>query len=411
MAKFAQILALLILCLAQSAFGAAKIVKELPNELIVESSAKYMLGDNDTRIDARNISLNEAKRAASELAGTQVKSELVIENDQILKDQITIVAASFMTIEVIKEAMTTSQEGRSVMEVTIRARLDKSAIRSKFDTYRGDDKRKNELSSIQAENSRLQNELTSLNAELSKIRNAANDGSVSSKPRAELVARRDVVISSLEENQGQVRRVFEKGTLLSMAKKSGDAYQTALDILDKQVIGYIKNNTKIKLGEPEFRDNGNGTYDVLVGVQWSADPNPAINKLKEYFIFKELNSRNKSLVIRDFENINEKQKLPYTENLFVKLMNYKIILRIDVGGKSANLTIASPYSGSFRERSYHWLPSGSGNDQLKVGTWEVKVDDEQNPVVIKNVPENLLREQSAINAQVVLIDHSVREKK
>ncbi|MEI7843846.1 MAG: hypothetical protein WCI39_12550, partial [Gallionellaceae bacterium] len=232
MNKLTRILLLLTLSVTQPAFGAAKIVKQLPNELIVESSAKYVLGDNDTRIDARNIALNEAKRAASELAGTQVKSDLVIENDQILKDQITIVAASFMTVEVINESMTSSKDGRSVMEITIRAHLDKSAIRSKLDTYRGDDKRQKELSSIQAENSRLQNELESLNAELSKIRNAANDGSVSSKPRAELVARRDVVISSIEESQGQVRRVFEKGTLLGMAKKSGDAYQTALDVLN-----------------------------------------------------------------------------------------------------------------------------------------------------------------------------------
>jgi hypothetical protein len=357
-----------------------------------------VLGDNDTRIDARNIALNEAKRAASELAGTQVKSELVIENDQILKDQITIVAASFMTVEVINESMTASKDGRSVMEVTIRAHLDKSAIRSKLDAYRGDDKRQKELSSIQAENSRLQNELESLNAELSKIRNAASDGSVSSKPRAELVARRDVVISSIEESQGQVRRVFEKGTLLGMAKKSGDDYQVALEVLDKQVFGYLKNNTKVTLSEPQFTDNGNGTYDVLIGVQWNANPIPVENKLKEYFNLNEKYSKSSLLSISKYKNSKEKQKRPFTENLFDKLSLKKVVIRINAGNKSSGLTIANRTMDFFGRdiAGFEWLSSGSGNDKLE------KLYNEQNPVVIKNVPESMLKDLSAITAQVLV---------
>lgn len=327
-----------------------------------------MFGDNDARIDARNIALNKAKRAASELAGTQVKSELVIENDLILKDQITIVAASFMTVEIIKESIATSEDGRLAMVITIRAHLDKSAIRSKLDAYRGDERRQQELTAIQTENARLQRELEGLNIELSKIRSTTNDGGVSPKPRAELVARRDVVISSIEESQGQVRRVFEKGTLLGMAKKSGDAYQIALEVLDKQIFGYIKSNTKIKLGEPQFRDNKNGTYDVLVGVQWSTDPAPAIEKLSEYFIFQSLHfgfaglgTNKPKYKISGFVNRNYKQRLPFTEKLFKKLSSRKVVLRIELGNKSADLTIATYYNDT-----YYWLPSGSGNDQLLV---------------------------------------------
>lgn len=405
MTKLTRILILLTFCATQSAFGAAKVVKQLPSELIVESSAKYVLGDNDTRIDARNIALNEAKRAASELAGTQVKSDLVIENDQILKDQITIVAASFMTVEVLKESMTASKDGRSVMEVTIRAHLDKSAIRSKLDAYRGDDKRQKELSSIQAENSRLQNELESLNAELSKIRNAANDGSVSSKPRAELVARRDVVISTLEENQGQVRRVFEKGTLLGLARKSGDEYNASIEVLDQQVFGYIKNNTKFKMSEPQFRDNGNGTYDVLIGVQWASNPAPAIKILGKLFTFDVPTREHKNLGIYYWDNRNEKQKLPFTSKLFDRLVKNNVSIRIDIGDKSSKLTIASgiddcrEYFSSCRpgEKEFLWIPNGGGNDSL-FSTYS----GEQNPVVIKNVPEGLLKEQSAITAKIVV---------
>lgn len=395
MTKLTRILILLTFCATQSAFGAAKVVKQLPSELIVESSAKYVLGDNDTRIDARNIALNEAKRAASELAGTQVKSDLVIENDQILKDQITIVAASFMTVEVLKESMTASKDGRSVMEVTIRAHLDKSAIRSKLDAYRGDDKRQKELSSIQAENSRLQNELESLNAELSKIRNAANDGSVSQKPRAELVARRDVVISSIEESQGQVRRVFEQGTLLGMAKKSGDDYQRALEVLNKQVIGYIKSNTKVKLSEPEFRDNGNGTYDVLVGVQWDSNSTPIKQKVDEFFTLDKSYVQGE-ISISEYLNSKEKQKRPFTNNLFEKLFHQLVTIQINIGDKSSQLTIATGTSDPFGRRSFEWISSGKGNDKIKT---QYK---EQNPVVIKDVPEALLKNLSAITAEIII---------
>jgi hypothetical protein len=392
MTKLTQILFLLTLCVTQSAFGAAKVIKQLPNELIVESSAKYLLGDNDTRIDARNIVLNEAKRVASELAGTQVKSDLVIENDQILKDQITIVAASFMTVEVLKEAMTTSQDGRSVMEITIRAHLDKSAIRSKLEAYRGDAKRQKELSSIQAENSRLQSELESLNAELSKIRNAANDGSASQKPRAELVARRDVVISSIEESQGQVRRVFEKGSLLNMAKKSNDDYKESVRIINDEIFGYIKNNTKITLTEPEFRDNRNGTYDVFVGASWQIEKEPVIEKLAQFFNFEVYGNQ---LRIFEFNNVDGKQKLSYSNKLY-KNLNKKIAIQIKLSNKKAKLTIAWKYRDNFDTQYFDLAFSGSGHDKFK------DAQSEQNPLVIRNIPAAVLQNSKSITAEIVV---------
>ena len=389
---------MLLLSFSSFSFGNASIVKELPNELVVEASAKYVLGDNDSRIDARNIALNEAKRAASEIAGTQVKSELVVENDQILKDQINIVTASFMTVEITHEIMNITPDRRSEIEITIRAKLDKTAIQAKMNTYRGDVNRKKELGVLQTENARLQKELETLNSQLSSIRN--NDiGTVTQKPRSELVARRDVIISSLEENQGQVRRVFEKGTLLSLAKHSDSNFEEAVRTINEGVYGYIKSNTKIALGDPEFRDNHDGTFDVYVAVTWSVDKKPPLKVLNQYFNIDSTwqSDERHDVFFNSFENNEGKQKNSLGSKLFSKALNKRLVIQVNIGNKKTKITTGRKYTDYDNYSRFEINFSGTGhNDKFE------ELAAEQNPVVIRKVPASVLQNSSAINAELIV---------
>ena len=391
------------LLLSQSAFADTKSIKELDNEWIVESSAKYVLGDNDTRLDARNIALNEAKRTASEAVGTQVKSDLVIENDQILKDQINVIASSFMSTEIINEAVTTSKDNRSVLEITIRAHLDKTATRTKLDSYKGDNKKQKELIAIQAENARLQAELAKLNEQLSNNQKTADNSTTPQPQQTELIARRGKIITSLEDNQGQVRKVFEKGSLLSMAKQGGENYKQAVKELDEGVFGYIKNNTTVTLGDPEFKDNGNGTYDVTVEVQWTINSSSAKDILNKYFNAK-INNNTKDYYLKFYEedNKNEKQKFNFSSKLFSKLYRNASV-KINIGKHSSKLQIAG------RSKTDNHFEEEHGFSVLPQEIFEIyfnsndrKLFNSKYLVVIHNVPASELKNLSEITAQVVI---------
>lgn len=408
MKRLCRLFCIFLFCFSEVAYGDAKIVKELPSELVAEASASYVLGDNDTRIDARNIALNAAKRAASELVGTHVKSELVIENDQVLRDQITVVAAAFLKVEVIKEEMAMTKDHRSMIQITIRAYLDKTTIRSKIDSYRSDTKRQEELHGLQEENTRLQKELESLNAELSKVHSIGSSGSSSSqKPQAELVARRDAVISHLEDNQGQVRRVFEKGALLGLARQTVVEYNAALEVVDEQFLGYIQNNTKVTMSEPKFIDNENGTFDVVIGVSWISDPAPAEKILGDFLAVVhtyDTDLRSEFIVgpAKDLQH-------PFTFKLLKHLASKRVVIRVEIGDKSSDLTIAA--DDSILAQRFSWIPNGDEKTQYLKRHLPKYFEKQKNPMVLKSIPEAMLEQQTSISAKVIIVDISNNSKR
>lgn len=384
-------------------YGATLIVKDLPSEIAVEASASYVLGDNDTRIDARNIALNEAKRSASEMLGTHVSSELVIENDQILKDKITIVAAAFLKVKILKEEMIVSKDQRSMLTLKIRAQLDKSSILSKITAYRSDAKQQEKLVLMQNENIRLQKELDGLNVELSKANKNIDMGEMFQKPRGDLMSRRSTVITLLDENLGQTRKVFEKGGLLELAKSDGDEYKYAVDVIDQQVGEYIKNNTKITMSDPKFVENVDGTYDVHIGISWSANSEIPITILSKYFELSSYSSAHTILVNAPTESYLRKNSIPYISKLFDHLVSKKAVIRVEIGNKSTDMNI-SVYKRRYRDNQYVWV---SGSRPPSDGEF---LETLKNPVVIKSVSKLLLKNQTAITAQVLLVDEVKRNK-
>ena len=75
-----------------------KTLSSNDKEVVIQVKSDYVMGDGDTRIDAKNIALQQAKNLASEYAGTYVKSELVIENDAMKKEQISTITTALMSV-------------------------------------------------------------------------------------------------------------------------------------------------------------------------------------------------------------------------------------------------------------------------------------------------------------------------
>ena len=54
----------------------------------VETSGEYVMGDSDTKLEARRIALEHAKRLAAEQIGTYLESETIVRNSRLEKDEI-----------------------------------------------------------------------------------------------------------------------------------------------------------------------------------------------------------------------------------------------------------------------------------------------------------------------------------
>ena len=90
----------------------------------VEAEGSYLMGDRDSKQDARQLALFEAKRSALEKAGTMLSSSTRVENFEVVKDEIYSQAAGRIQSEIIDEKWESVGQGRTMcVRLRIRARV------------------------------------------------------------------------------------------------------------------------------------------------------------------------------------------------------------------------------------------------------------------------------------------------
>ena len=70
---------------------------------VIYASYKYIVGDNDTKNDAKRVCFMEAKRRCLEKAGTYIESQTVVRNYKLTKDEIRTYTAAIIRVEIVSE--------------------------------------------------------------------------------------------------------------------------------------------------------------------------------------------------------------------------------------------------------------------------------------------------------------------
>ena len=91
----------------------------------------YILGDHDSKDDARQRCLLEAKRKVLEQAGVYIESASEVKNFDLTKDKITSFAAAVMQVKETKEKVG-FQQGHMTMTLTITAQVDLEEVRKQL---------------------------------------------------------------------------------------------------------------------------------------------------------------------------------------------------------------------------------------------------------------------------------------
>jgi hypothetical protein len=90
---------------------------------IVTCDYKYILGDNDTKHDARKIAFVEAKRRCAEQIGTLLASETVVSLSDLTKDEIRTYSLAVMKTELVSESFLPSGDSLAVL-IKLKAHYD-----------------------------------------------------------------------------------------------------------------------------------------------------------------------------------------------------------------------------------------------------------------------------------------------
>ena len=116
--------------LAVSHFVFTALPVEAVNKTITVTHT-YVLGDNDSRNDARRLCFLEAKRQVLELAGTLIQSSSEVKNFDLTKDQITSYSAAILSVETIHESFDFTN-GQNALTLTVKAEVDTEETRKQL---------------------------------------------------------------------------------------------------------------------------------------------------------------------------------------------------------------------------------------------------------------------------------------
>jgi len=241
-----------LLLIVGSALASPKIIElnDSPTELTLEITEKYVFGDGDTLVDAKQINIEQVKKSAADYAGTYVEQELVVSDNKITKQQIRVLTAGFIEVVSRDDKRNVNNSGELCLITKAKIKLSKESIKDGLDKLKTDPARLNKISILEKDNGRLRKELYELTK---KINSGAS--------RTDLSERRKQVLSDLDKNSVAANIVFSQGSLFKMALLDIDEYEIAKADLDDNFFGGIKNETKVTLGQPKFVRMENGKYD------------------------------------------------------------------------------------------------------------------------------------------------------
>ena len=140
---------------------------------VVYASYKYVMGDNDTKNDAKHLCFLEAKRRCLEKVGTYVESLTEVKNYNLTKDEIRSYTSAIVQVEVVSEEI--AFEGESIVIYTrVKAEIEADHTRKELQRISQDKalqarikEQQNQIETLEQKITRLQNELSTASYESS----------------------------------------------------------------------------------------------------------------------------------------------------------------------------------------------------------------------------------------------------
>jgi hypothetical protein len=135
---------------------------------IIDVTHKYIMGDNDSKNDARKMCFLEAKRKALEKAGTYIQSLTEIQNSRLTKDEILAYSAALVKIETIKEDWK-FEGNHMVVILKVKVDIDTHNLKKNISQILGDKKTQKSILDQQGKINELERKVLSLQKALGTV--------------------------------------------------------------------------------------------------------------------------------------------------------------------------------------------------------------------------------------------------
>jgi hypothetical protein len=126
----------------------------------------YIMGDNDSRNDARQLCFLEAKRKVLERAGVYIERASEVKDFQLTKDKITSFAAAILRVETVKENFA-FENGHNTLTLTVKSDVDVGEVQKQLAAIVADKGMQGRIAGQQQQIRQLEQQVQALNSRLS----------------------------------------------------------------------------------------------------------------------------------------------------------------------------------------------------------------------------------------------------
>lgn len=174
----------------------------------ITATHTYIMGDNDSRNDARQLCFLEAKRKVLEKAGVYIESVSEVKDFQLTKDKITSFAAAILSVEIVKENFA-FENGHNTLTLTVKSDVDGADMQKRMAAIVADKGMQDRIAGQQQQIKQLEQQVQALNSRLSVAPVNAS---------GELRKERNIVFGNIEELENKklaaVQAITEKTELI-----------------------------------------------------------------------------------------------------------------------------------------------------------------------------------------------------
>jgi len=199
---------------------------------IIYATHKYIMGDNDSKNDARRMCFLEAKRKAIEKAGTYIESLTEVKDARLTKDEVRAYSSALLKVETVKENWKMVGDNMAVI-LKVKADVDTSHILKQLSKIKGDSSVQVKIVAQQMRLKDLESKVVGLQKQLGRV----------DAPRAATLRKdRNVVFKQIDALESK------KIAILSKIKA------TTRDAVKYIEQGMTKSEVKSLVGDPRSTD-------------------------------------------------------------------------------------------------------------------------------------------------------------
>lgn len=203
---------------------------------IITATHTYVMGDRDSKEDARSLCYMTAKRKLLEEAGSFIQSSTEVRNFELTEDQITSYSAAVLKVQIVKEEVAFNN-GVNTLTLTLKADVDGEEVRQHIEGIVGNKALQVKVDAQQQQIRKMEQQLQMLSEQLR-------------------------VVSESSKEKLQKDRAAELAAYIRLRAETGEAAaQFALGIADYAELNYVQAASWFR----KAAEQGDANAQVMLG--------------------------------------------------------------------------------------------------------------------------------------------------